>query len=64
LVFASENRRAWASVAVTRAPTPDQLSGRGLWMARHLVDDLAVEVTADRAIVRLQTMRTRPRRAG
>ena len=64
LVFEIENPRLWPSVPVTRAPTPDQPSGRGLWMARHLVDDIAVEVTADRAIVRLQTMRARPRRAG
>ncbi len=64
LVFEIENRRAWPSVPVPQAPTPDQLSGRGLWMARHLVDDVSVEVTADRAIVRLQTMRTRPSRAG
>jgi anti-sigma regulatory factor (Ser/Thr protein kinase) len=64
LVFEIENRRVWPSTPVTRAPTVDQLSGRGLWMARHLVDDVSVEVTADRAIVRLQTVRPRPSRAG
>ena len=64
LVFEIENRRVWPSTPVTRAPTVDQLSGRGLWMAHHLVDDVSVEVTADRAIVRLQTVRPRPSRAG
>ena len=48
---------------VVQAPTADQPSGRGLWLASHLVDDLTIEVTPDTAIVRLHLSRTGPTQA-
>ena len=54
LVFEVENRRDRNTTPTMRAPTSDQPSGRGLWLARHLVDDLSVDVTPDSAVVRLR----------
>ena len=64
LTFEIENRRNSASAPVLRTPTADQVSGRGLWLARHLVDDLAVEVTPDNVTVRLHLARARSSPAG
>jgi anti-sigma regulatory factor (Ser/Thr protein kinase) len=60
LIFQIENRLDQDTAPAIQAPTSHRLSGRGLWLASHLVDDLAIEVTADNAIVRLHLASTRP----
>ena len=60
LIFQIENPRTHDAAPVVQAPTADQQSGRGLWLASHLVDDLTIEVTPDKAIVRLHLSRTGP----
>ena len=60
LIFQIENRLDHDTAPAIQAPTSDRLSGRGLWLASHLVDDLAIEVTADNAIVRLHLASTKP----
>ena len=57
LIFQIENRLNQATTPVVQTPTSDRPSGRGLWLASHLVDDLAIEVTADNAIVTLHLAR-------
>jgi anti-sigma regulatory factor (Ser/Thr protein kinase) len=64
LIFQIENRRILNAAPVMQAPTTDQTSGRGLWLASHLVDNLTIEVTSDKAIVRLRLTRTIPTHAG
>ena len=63
LIFQIENPRIHGAAPVLQAPTADQPSGRGLWLASHLVDDLTIEVTPDKAIVRLHLSRTGPTQA-
>ena len=63
LIIQIENRLDQDTAPAVQTPTSDRLSGRGLWLASHLVDDLAIEVTADNAIVTLHLASTKPTKA-
>ncbi|MEV0570624.1 ATP-binding protein [Dactylosporangium sp. NPDC050588] len=43
----------WRFLVPAQAPPPDQIHGRGLWLADKLSDDITVDTTAGRRRVRL-----------
>ncbi|GAA1557406.1 hypothetical protein GCM10009827_092930 [Dactylosporangium maewongense] len=43
----------WRFLVPAQAPPPEQIHGRGLWLAEKLSDDLTVDTTAGRRLVRL-----------